>query len=68
MKHVLPKYLKMMESDLEVKQVEMHNINLVADKLIELKPAHELFFFATAKRLLDAYLQSSIKNSFFILS
>ena len=45
----------MMQSDKEAKEFEILRTKFVTEKLIKLKGQHEEHFFATAKRLHDAY-------------
>ena len=61
----VPNYINMMLSDKELKEVEILRTKQVTDNLIELKRQHEEHFFSTCKRLLDAYLESSLKHGVF---
>ena len=49
-----------MQSDKELKEVEILRIKQVTDQMIQLKRQHEERLFSTGKRLHDAYLQSSL--------
>ena len=55
----------MMQSDKEVKEVEILRIEQVTSNLIELKRQHEAHLFATGKRWRDAFLQSWWKRNIF---